>query len=200
MAIRGNLRTLNLRNLVQVNCQGGYTSRIHVWTDRGEGEIYIERGQVVHAWFERMKGKEALLYILSLSDGEFLQEMNIPAPERTIDQDWMMLFLETLQKQEETSTTRLSASLGVEEEPLEIPLLEMDPQGYERQVARLQEVRRTRDNREVMRTLNEVREAARNGKNLMYPILDAVAAYATLGEIMGVLREEFGEWEEPVWF
>ncbi len=88
----------------------------------------------------------------------------------------------------------------IDEAPLEIPLLEMDPQGYERQVARLQEVRRTRDNREVMRTLREVRDAARNGKNLMYPILDAVAAYATLGEIMGVLREEFGEWEEPVWF
>ncbi len=88
----------------------------------------------------------------------------------------------------------------VEEEPLEIPLLEMDPEGYDRQVRRLQELRRTRDNREVTRTLHEVREAARNGKNLMYPILDAVAAYATLGEIMGVLREEFGEWEEPVWF
>ncbi len=88
----------------------------------------------------------------------------------------------------------------IDEAPLEIPLLEMDPQGYERQVARLREVRRTRDNREVLRTLHEVREAARNGKNLMYPILDAVAAYATLGEIMGVLREEFGEWEEPVWF
>ena len=88
----------------------------------------------------------------------------------------------------------------VDETPLEIPLLEMDPEGYERQVRRLQEVRRTRDNREVLRTLREVREAARNGKNLMYPILDAVAAYATLGEIMGVLREEFGEWEEPVWF
>ncbi len=88
----------------------------------------------------------------------------------------------------------------VEEEPLEIPLLEMDPEGYDRQVRRLQELRRTRDNREVRRTLQEVREAARNGKNLMYPILDAVAAYATLGEIMGVLREEFGEWEEPVWF
>jgi len=124
MAIRGNLRTLNLRNLVQVNCQGGYTSRIHVWTDRGEGEIYIERGQVVHAWFGRTKGKEALLYILSLPEGEFLQEMNVPAPERTIDQDWMMLFLETLQKQEETSTTRLSASLGVEEEPLEVEVEE----------------------------------------------------------------------------
>ncbi len=88
----------------------------------------------------------------------------------------------------------------VEEEPLEIPLLEMDPEGYDRQVRRLQELRRTRDNREVTRTLHEVREAARNGKNLMYPILDAVAAYATLGEIMGILREEFGEWEEPVWF
>ena len=88
----------------------------------------------------------------------------------------------------------------VQDEPIEIPLLEMDPRGYERQVARLNEVRRTRDNREVLRTLRAVREAARNGKNLMYPILDAVAAYATLGEIMGVLREEFGEWEEPVWF
>ncbi|NPA90371.1 MAG: methylmalonyl-CoA mutase family protein [Chloroflexi bacterium] len=86
------------------------------------------------------------------------------------------------------------------DEPIEIPLLEMDPQGYERQVARLNEVRRTRDNREVARTLREVRHAARTDKNLMYPILDAVAAYATLGEIMGVLREEFGEWEEPAWF
>ncbi len=88
----------------------------------------------------------------------------------------------------------------VEDTPMEIPLLEMDPQGYERQVARLREVRRTRDNREVLKALREVRRAARNGTNLMYPILDAVAAYATLGEIMGVLREEFGEWEEPAWF
>ncbi len=124
MAIRGNLRTLNLRNLVQVNCQGGYTSRIHVWTDKGEGEIYIEKGQVVHAWFERMKGKEALLYILSLQEGEFLQEMNIPAPEHTIDQDWMVLFLETLQHAEEANTTRLSASLNAETEPVEIEVEE----------------------------------------------------------------------------
>lgn len=124
MAIRGNLRTLNLRNLVQVNCQGGYTSRIHVWTDKGEGEIYIERGQVVHAWFERTKGKEALLHILSLKEGEFLQEMNVKAPEHTIDQSWMALFLETLQSTQEDHTTRLSRSLHPDVEPVEIEVEE----------------------------------------------------------------------------
>jgi methylmalonyl-CoA mutase N-terminal domain/subunit len=85
----------------------------------------------------------------------------------------------------------------VEDEPIRIPLLEMDPQGYERQVARLERVRRERDNEQVGVTLEALRQAAQGTENTMPYILDCVRAYATLGEIMGVFRDVFGEYREP---
>jgi methylmalonyl-CoA mutase N-terminal domain/subunit len=85
----------------------------------------------------------------------------------------------------------------VEEGPVRIPLLEMDPQGYTRQVARLERVRRERDNEQVDVTLEALRQAARGTENTMPYILDCVRAYATLGEIMGVFRQVFGEYREP---
>jgi methylmalonyl-CoA mutase N-terminal domain/subunit len=75
----------------------------------------------------------------------------------------------------------------------------MDVAGYTRQIGRLAEVRRTRDNRAVTARLNELAQAARvQGKNLMPPILAAVTEYATLQEMMDVLREVWGVYEEPV--
>ena len=88
----------------------------------------------------------------------------------------------------------------VADEPVSIPILQMDPQGYERQVGRLNQVRSGRDNGETQATLRRLRDAARGKENLMYPILDAVNAYATLGEITGVFRQVFGEYQEPVFF
>ena len=85
----------------------------------------------------------------------------------------------------------------VEDEPIRIPLLEMDPEGYERQVARLERVRRERDNEQVSVTLDALRQAASATDNTMPYILDCVRAYATLSEIMGVFREVFGEYREP---
>jgi methylmalonyl-CoA mutase N-terminal domain/subunit len=85
----------------------------------------------------------------------------------------------------------------VEDEPVRIPLLEMNPEGYEHQVARLERVRHERDNERVDATLKALREAAQGTENTMPYILDCVRAYATLGEIMGVFREEFGEYREP---
>jgi methylmalonyl-CoA mutase N-terminal domain/subunit len=84
-----------------------------------------------------------------------------------------------------------------EVEPVRIPLLEMDPQGYERQVARLDRVRADRDNERVGIALGALREAARGTDNTMPYILDCVRAYATLGEIMDVFRQVFGEYREP---
>ncbi len=85
----------------------------------------------------------------------------------------------------------------VEDEPIRIPLLEMDPHGYERQVARLERVRRERDNERVGVTLEALRQAAKGTENTMPYLLDCVRAYATLGEIMGVFRQVFGEYREP---
>ena len=79
------------------------------------------------------------------------------------------------------------------------PLLEMDVAGYQRQVDRLHEVRRSRDNRAVRARLADLAAAARREDvNLMAPLLDAVREYATLQEMMDVLREAWGVYEEPV--
>ncbi len=98
--------------------------------------------------------------------------------------------------------TRERIVVGVNEyrldEPIAIPLLDMDPEGYERQVNRLNKLKRERDNDEVRRTLDALHQAASGTENLMPYILEAVRAYATLGETCGVLREVFGEYREPV--
>ncbi|MBC8449158.1 MAG: methylmalonyl-CoA mutase family protein [Chloroflexi bacterium] len=88
----------------------------------------------------------------------------------------------------------------VADEPLAIPLLEIDAAGERRQIERLRRVRAERDNDAVQRTLARLRDAARGDENLMTPILEAVKAYATLGEICNVFREVFGEYQEPVFF
>ncbi len=82
--------------------------------------------------------------------------------------------------------------------PLTIPILEFDPDGERRQIARLQTLRQTRDNERVGVTLAALREAATGTQNLMPFILDAVKAYATLQEITDVLRQVFGVYQEPV--
>ena len=86
-----------------------------------------------------------------------------------------------------------------EKKPLTIPILEMDPQGYQRQVARLEEVRRTRDAGRVGQALDRLRIACQGTENTMPFILDAVRAYATLGEIIQMMKDVFGTYEEPTW-
>ncbi|MEK7806238.1 MAG: methylmalonyl-CoA mutase family protein, partial [Chloroflexota bacterium] len=93
-------------------------------------------------------------------------------------------------------------TVGVNEyctgDSLEIPLLRVDREGEQLQVQRLNEVRRRRDNREVASKLRQLEQAARGAENLMPPLLEAVKAYATLSEMMGVFRDVFGEYQ-PSW-
>lgn len=81
-----------------------------------------------------------------------------------------------------------------EEEPPK-DLLKVDPAVGERQKAKLLELRATRDGSRVEASLGALRKAAEGDANLMPFILDAVRAYATLGEICGVLRAVFGEYK-----
>jgi methylmalonyl-CoA mutase N-terminal domain/subunit len=88
----------------------------------------------------------------------------------------------------------------VQEEPLRIPLLKMDPNGYARQIARLQHLRQQRDAAALQESLSSLGEAARRETNLMPHIIAAVSRYATLGEVCGVLRQAFGEYRESsIW-
>ena len=86
-----------------------------------------------------------------------------------------------------------------EDKPLSIPLLEMDPNGYKRQVDRLKEVRHSRDNGRVGQSLDSLRIACRGSENTMPYIMESVHAYATLGEIIAVMKGVFGTYEEPTW-
>lgn len=76
-------------------------------------------------------------------------------------------------------------------------ILYIDESVEQQQIERLHSLRKTRDNDKVQRTLDGVREIARGKGNLMYPILEAVKAYATLGEICNAMRDVFGEYREP---
>jgi len=84
-------------------------------------------------------------------------------------------------------------------QPYQIPLLAMDPAGYNRQVAGLKQLRLERDNARVGQTLDRLRIACQGTENTMPYILDAVRAYATLGEIIEVMRAVFGTYQEPTW-
>ena len=83
-------------------------------------------------------------------------------------------------------------------EQINIPILEMDPKGYERQVGRLQELRLERDNEKTAQTLDALKQACANGDNVMPFLIDCATAYATLGETIDVMREVFGVYEEPL--
>jgi methylmalonyl-CoA mutase N-terminal domain/subunit len=83
------------------------------------------------------------------------------------------------------------------EEKPSIPILQMDPNGYDRQVARLQKLRLERDNARVEATLNALRAACQGTDNVMPYLLDCARAYATLGEITDVMRQVFGIYHEP---
>jgi methylmalonyl-CoA mutase, N-terminal domain len=81
------------------------------------------------------------------------------------------------------------------EEP-EMDLLRIDEGVAESQKAKLARVRAERDNQRVAECLDTIRETARGDGNLLPAILDAVRAYASVGEISNAMREVFGEYQE----
>ena len=84
----------------------------------------------------------------------------------------------------------------VDGEPPNVPTLRIDESGARQQVERVHQLRQTRDADRVSRSLDAIRVAARGRDNLMPPLLEAVRAYATLGEMCDALREVWGEYEE----
>ncbi len=84
-----------------------------------------------------------------------------------------------------------------DQEQTDVELHEYNEEGVAQQISDLKELRRTRDNREVARTLKALEQATRSGKNVMPLLVDCCRAYATVGEMAGVFRDIFGEWEEP---
>jgi methylmalonyl-CoA mutase N-terminal domain/subunit len=86
---------------------------------------------------------------------------------------------------------------AMEDEQSEVATLVIDESVREHQVNRLQQTRNRRDNGAVRNALDKLRRAAHNNENTMPATIEAVRAYATLGEICSALRDVYGIYEEP---
>ena len=82
------------------------------------------------------------------------------------------------------------------DESVEIPILEMDPEGFDRQCARLKKLRASRDKGKFDASIRAIEKAAEGDDNLMPHFIEAAKAKVTLGEMCDVLRGVFGEYRE----
>jgi methylmalonyl-CoA mutase N-terminal domain/subunit len=87
-----------------------------------------------------------------------------------------------------------------EDEKIEIPILEIKKEVEEKQKQRLEDLKQTRDDNKVSVALKQLDEAVTQGKNLMPEFINCAKMYATLGEMISVLKERYGEYVEPAEF
>ena len=104
-------------------------------------------------------------------------------------------YQERVERREETV---VGVNAYESEEDTQPELLTVDSGTRKRQLDRLESVKAERDDEAVEAALADLREVTRTGENVMPAIIDAVKAYATMGEIMGVFEEEFGSYQETI--
>ena len=85
----------------------------------------------------------------------------------------------------------------MEDGPGEVPILVIDESVRAHQIERLEQARSSRDAGAVAKALDRLKLAAQNEENTMPATIEAVRAYATLGEICSALRDVYGVYEEP---
>ncbi len=176
--------TLALRQQQIIAYESGVTHTI----DPLAGSYYVE-------WLTEKIEAEAMRYIeeirrmggviRGIEQGYFLREIG----------DASYRF-----QQEVESGERIIVGVNAfqDEKEIEVPIQEIDPEIERVQAERLARVRRERDPERVEQALEGLRQAAATGQNTMPHFVEAALAYATLGEMMDVLREVYGVYEEPV--
>jgi len=97
---------------------------------------------------------------------------------------------------EEKKRYMVNVNIYEPQDEQDMELHRVDPEVSQGQLDCLKDLKQRRDNGEVQRCLEELKRAAKTDENTMYPILDAVRAYATVGEISSALQEVFGEYRE----
>lgn len=99
--VRGNLRSMSLPSIFQINCTERSQARLQIRDGGREGTIYFADGEVVHATLGAQRGEEAVYELLSWDDGEFELEMGVATPEQTIATNWSGLLLEGMRRLDE---------------------------------------------------------------------------------------------------
>lgn len=138
--------------------------------------------------------KEAKDYIKKIDDmGGMVKAIELGFPQKEIA-DSAYWYQQAVEKKEKL----IVGVNAFEMEHKPIPLLDINETVAKQQLARLKEIKKTRNNPQVRERLRDLKKAAEGDINLMPFILKCVKAYATLGEIMDSLKEVFGEYKEPI--
>jgi methylmalonyl-CoA mutase, N-terminal domain len=153
------------------------------------GSYYIEAltDEIEHRSLELMQKVEALGGSVQAIDAGFIQ--------REIEEA-AFAFHRRLQ-------TKQDILVGVNEyvdenESVDVEILKIDPETERNQVERLQRFKENRDQEAVAARLADLRDVAAGEGNLLYPLKEALRAHSTIGEVCGVMREQFGEYKPPV--
>jgi len=138
--------------------------------------------------------KDAKEYIRKIDDmGGMVKAIELGFPQKEIA-DSAYSYQKAVEKKEKIIVG--VNAYEMEHEP--IPFLKIDETAAKQHLARLRDVKKTRNNAHVKEKILELKKAASDKRNLMPYILSCVKTYATLGEVMDSLREVFGEYQEPV--
>jgi methylmalonyl-CoA mutase N-terminal domain/subunit len=146
---------------------------------------------------------EALTDQLEQKAGDILEEIeamggSVPAIERGYMQRTIQEEAYRFQREvEEGKRVIVGVNRFGDSEEHRTAIFRVNPEAAANQKAKLNAYRARRSHQAVKEALMELREAAIGEENLMEPILSAVKAYATIGEICGLLREVFGEYKPP---
>ena len=151
---------------------------------------------VIEALTNRIE-KEAFDYIRRIDElGGIIKAIDIGFPQKEIADAAYRYQLEL--DRGEKVIVGVNKYLNDNEKPMQI--LKIDEGVDNNQRERLREIKRKRDNEAVKKHLRAIAEAAREGKNLMPFIINAVREYATVGEISDVFREVYGIYRDPGYF
>ncbi len=153
------------------------------------GSYYVE-------WLTERMEEEAYRYFDRIeSAGGLLKAIKTGYLQREIAENSYRLS----RRLEEGKDRVVGVNKFTEEEEKPIDTLKIDFRAQKAQIRRLQKVRRERDGRKVAESLAAVQKAFEDERaNSIYPMMEAVMRYATLGEIVAEGRKAFGEWREPM--
>lgn len=151
------------------------------------GSYFVEK-------FTKEMEEEARQYIKRIDDmGGMVKAIELGFPQREIV-DSSYWYQQSVEKREKIIVG--VNAFEMKHEP--IPTLQIDESVARQQLARLKDIKETRNSSQVKKNLLDLKRAANDNLNLMPFILKCVKSYATLGEIIDSLKEVFGEYQEPI--
>lgn len=114
----GAIEDLALAEIVQVLSLGGKTARVRVDSPFGSGRIWFVDGRAVHAEQDALRGTEAFHRVLQWSEGRFVIEHGVTGRRSSIDEDTMLIVMESLRRRDESTAERQATDRPATIDPL----------------------------------------------------------------------------------